>query len=161
MDRPTRTTLARFAALVALCASASSCLGIPIPIPPPMAQVQALTDCDGSAECPSGGVIVEVSGLAQPGSLIIVQNISRSLPNGIAYSVSTFAARPNMPIDSGDPDAGAPAAGTFFVRLGPVRAMTGGPVTISQRGDRLSVRQFVEGEAGRYEASNETFITAR
>jgi hypothetical protein len=160
MTSPARRLVIRASLVVALSATATSCLGVPIPIPPPMAQVQALTDCSAAtADCPAGGVIVDIAGYARPGALVVVQNITRSLPNGTAYSASAFAT--HTASDAGAPDAGATAAGRYFIRLGPVLSMPGGPVTISQRGDQLSVRQFVEGEAGRYEASNETFIVAR
>lgn len=159
MTSSARRFLTRASLLFALSAGATSCLGVPIPIPPPMAQVQALTDCSGTPECPAGGVIVDIEGFAQPGALVVVQNITRSLPNGVAYSASAFATRTSG--DAGAPDGGSTAAGRYFIRLGPVPSMPGGPVTVSQRGDQLSVRQFVEGEAGRYEASNETFVVAR
>lgn len=158
MTSPARRLVIRALLVFALGATATSCLGVPIPIPPPMAQVQALTDCAGT-DCPAGGVIVDIAGYAQPGALVVVQNITRSLPNGTAYSASAFATR--VAADAGAPDAGASGAGRYFIRLGPVLSMPGGPATISQRGDQLSVRQFVEVEAGRYEASNETFVVAR
>ncbi len=131
-----------------------------------MAQVQAITDCAPADACPAGGVIVDVEGFANPGALVVVQNITRSHPNGVAYTASAFATRTGASADGGAdasaPDAGAPStSGRYFVRLGPSRAGAGEPVTISQRGDQLSVRQFFEVEGGRYEASNERFIFVR
>lgn len=132
-----------------------------------MAQVQAITDCSAADACPAGGVIVDVEGFANPGALVVVQNITRSHPNGVAYTASAFATRASGSADAGAPDAGAPDAGAaassgrFFVRLGPARAGAAEPVTISQRGDQLSVRQFIEVEGGRYEASNERFLFVR
>lgn len=153
--------------LLAVAGALSSCIGVPIPIPPPMAQVQAITDCAPADACPAGGVIVDVEGFANPGALVVVQNITRSHANGVAYTASAFAIRTGANTDAGGadasaPDAGAPSAsGRYFVRLGPARAGAGEPVTISQRGDQLSVRQFIEVEGGRYEASNERFIFVR
>lgn len=158
MTSPLRRLVIRASLLFALSATVTSCLGVPIPIPPPMAQVQALTDCSGT-DCPAGGVIVDIVGYARPGALVLVENITRSLPNGNAYAAAAFATRGGT--DAGAPDAGAVEAGRFFIRLGPVVSMPGAPPTISQRGDQLAVRQFVEGEAGRYEVSNATIIVAR
>lgn len=161
--RPVRTLHNRLAliASLAFASTMASCLARPFPIPPPMAQVQALTDCDGSAECPAGGVIVDIEGLANPGALVLVENLTRPLANGVAYSTSTFATRaPDS--DAGSGDGGVPnVSGRFFVRLGPARPAPGGVVTISQRGDTIAVRQFVEGEGGRFEASNSTTFSVR
>ncbi len=104
-------------------------------------------------------MIVDVEGFAVPGALVVVENSTRQLSNGIAFSASGFAAR--APVGDAGADAGVSASGRYFIRLGPARATPGGPVTISQRGDRLSVRQFVEGEGGRYEASNDTVVIVR
>jgi hypothetical protein len=152
--------------LLAVAGALSSCIGVPIPIPPPMAQVQAITDCAPADACPAGGVIVDIEGFANPGALVVVQNITRSHPNAVAYTASAFATRTGASADGGAdasaPDAGAPSAsGRYFVRLGPARAGAAEPVTVSQRGDQLSVRQFFEVEGGRYEASNERFIFVR
>jgi hypothetical protein len=161
--RPARSLKQRLTlvATFALLAAASSCISRPIPIPPPMAQVQALTDCDGSAECPAGGVIVDVEGLANPGALVLVENLTRPLANGVLYSASAFANR-SPDSDASSSDGGVPnVAGRFFIRLGPMRSAPGSTVVASQRGDMLSVRQFVEVEGGRFEASNGATFTIR
>lgn len=155
--KPTRP---RPSVLVVGALALGGCLWRPSPIPPPMAQVQALTDCDGTSECPAGGVLVDVDGVAQPGALVIVENVSRSLSSGISYSASTFAARAAS--DAGGADGGVSGGpGRFFVRLGPARGAPGGPVTVSQRGDVISVRQLVEGEGGRFDSSNAVTFTVR
>lgn len=148
-------------ATLAFASLSAGCIARPFPIPPPMAQVQALTDCDGSAECPPGGVIVDIEGIATPGALVLVENLTRPLANGVVYSASAFATRV-ADSDAGSSDGGVPnVSGRFFVRLGPARSAPGAPVTVSQRGDMIAVRQFVEGEGGRFEASNSTTFALR
>jgi hypothetical protein len=157
---PSRTTL-RGLALGALASGGFSCLVRPVPIPPPMAQVQALTDCDGSPECPADGVLVDIVGTATPGALVLIENVSRPLSNGVSYSVSTFASRSAFVPDGGVDGGVDLGPGRFFVRLGPMRAAPTEPVIVSRRGDVLSVRQFVEREAGAYEASSAVTFTVR
>ncbi|MDP3274120.1 MAG: hypothetical protein Q8Q09_02925 [Deltaproteobacteria bacterium] len=150
-------------ALLAVAALvSSSCLYRPVPIPPPMASVQGLTDCAPTDQCPADGVIVDFEGFAVPGALVLIENTTRTLPSGGSYAVSTFARRSETEAGVSDAsvgDGGVLSRGSFYARLGPIRDVAGGTVTISQRGDSFIIRQLIPDSQGNYAVSD--WVTLR
>lgn len=105
----------------------SGCTGRTLPLPPPSVSAVTIAACP-PAECPAGGVIVELSGTALPESLVLLQdtNPRASAPTGESLFVGTTA----------------DASGLWRLVMGPVRVRATATVLAPQVGDALSLFQI-------------------
>lgn len=67
--------MVRRTTLLLLLVIGSGCLGRSFPIPPPQNVVQSVTECP-PAQCPGGGVILRLSGVATAGAQVFAQDVS-------------------------------------------------------------------------------------
>jgi hypothetical protein len=133
--------MARRATLWMLVVMGAGCLGRSFPIPPPQNVVQSVTECP-PAQCPEGGVILRLSGVALENALVFAQDVSGPVdPTGQI-----------LPAGS----ARATAAGQWQITLGPQRDATGA-VRAVQRGHLVDVFQVND----RGEASNTVTVLVR
>ena len=110
-----------------LLGAASGCLQRSLPLPPPSLTAQAVTAC-APAECPQGGVIVTLEGLALPRAEVIVQDTAphATAPTGETLFVGTLASE----------------TGAWRVVLGPVPVRGTATVLAARVGDALTVFQI-------------------
>lgn len=108
-------------------AATPGCTTRGLPLPPPSVTAEAITACP-PAECPSGGVIVELSGTALPESVVLLQdtNPRASAPTGESLFVGTTA----------------DTNGLWRLVMGPVRVRATSTVLAPQVGDALSLFQI-------------------
>ena len=136
----------------AVLAGPDGCVFRTLPIPPPGVVASAIT-CAPDLGCPSDGVIVTLRGLAQPGAIVIAENISRGFADGRRYSSQAFA------VSAAAADAGTLAApGTYEVVLGPMPDPPG-PAMLSHHGDHIVVFQLVRNTEGLFESSDAATVT--
>ncbi len=120
----------RAVVLVLAVMSLAGCLGRSLPIPPPTAAVQAVTDCPRE-QCPNGGVIVTVSGSAFPNATVIVEDTNPALAGERGELLAAVAR--------------AREDGEWSVTLFPLRDPVTMVVRAVRRGDVLSVWQITAG----------------
>lgn len=118
--------VSRRAALLLLGGFLGGCLGRSLPIPPPTAAVQAVTECPRD-RCPLGGVVVTLTGTAFPSATVIVDD-STAAQRGAGMEL-LWAVR-------------AGADGRWAVTLDPQRDPGGTAVRAVQRGDTLDIWQI-------------------
>ena len=111
----------------ALLGAASGCIQRSLPLPPPSVSGVTVGQCP-LIECPQGGVIVTLEGLALPNAEVIVEDLEphASAPTGESLLVGTTAN----------------AAGAWRVVLGPVRVRGNMTVLAPRVGDTLSLFQI-------------------
>jgi hypothetical protein len=116
------------ALLIALVVAATGCLQRSLPLPPPSISGITVTTCD-PVECPQGGLIVQLEGVALPNAQVIVDDTAAhaSAPTGETLSVVTEAG----------------ASGAWRAVLGPVRVRGTATVLAARAGDELTVYQLV------------------
>lgn len=134
-----------------LLALVSGCIARVLPIPPPSASVSFLT-CD-AATCGPEGLRVQIAGLARAGSMVVAENMTRSLPDGSRYFAATFAGT----AQAGDGDAGITEL-PYRMELAPVPNPSGAPVAC-RHGDRLEVYQLVDRGDGTLSRSSMVLLT--
>lgn len=110
---------------MAVLLGGAGCLTRSLPVPPPSAAVQAVTVCEPS-ECPNGGVVVTLAGMAVPSAMVLVEDTNPA----------TVGARGEALVGG----ARALADGSWRVILAPQR--DGATVRAVQRGDVLNVYQI-------------------
>jgi hypothetical protein len=110
-----------------LAAMVSGCLQRSLPLPPPSISAQVVTECSPN-ECPQGGLIVVLEGLALPGARVAVDDTAMHANplSGERLSVLTDA----------------DAAGAWRAVVGPVRVRGTMTVLAPRVGDALSVFQI-------------------
>ena len=110
-----------------LLGAASGCIQRSLPLPPPSVSGITVAECP-LIECPQGGVIVTLDGLALPDAQVIVEDIAphASAPTGESLLVGTSAN----------------AAGVWRVVLGPVRVRGTMTVLAPRVGDTISLFQI-------------------
>ncbi len=126
---------------MALLWAGGGCLGRSVPIPPPEAVIQAVTECP-PARCPEGGVIVRLGGRAIENAQVFAQDVSGPTdPTGQVLPSGSARAR---------------ADGRWEITLGP-QTDGMGVVRAVQRGHLIEV--FQVNDAG--EASNTVTLLVR
>lgn len=105
----------------------SGCLQRSLPLPPPSISAQVVTECSPN-ECPQGGFIVVLEGLALPGAQVLVDDTAAhaSAATGETLTVQTDA----------------DATGAWRAVVGPVRVRGTMTVLAPRVGDVLSVFQI-------------------
>lgn len=129
----------------ALIGAASGCLQRSLPLPPPSITAQGVTVCPPD-ECPQGGLIVTLEGLALPGAQVVVDDTAAhaSATTGEALTVVTEAT----------------AAGLWRAVLGPVRVRGSATVLAPRVGDALSVFQISAPPANEVSSPLTVVVTA-
>ncbi len=115
------------------------CLGRSLPIPPPGVSASEVTVCPAT-QCPSGGVIVTLSGTAAGGAQVIVEDTSPSARTADGDVVGGVAR--------------ATTLGTWRIVVGPLRDPVTGVVLAVQRGDSLNVYQVTPAPDGETSSSH-------
>lgn len=130
---------------LALLGAASGCTQRSLPLPPPSISAQVVTECP-PAECPQGGLIVTLEGMALPRAQVIVDDtaLHASAPTGEALSVLTEA----------------DFEGAWRAVLGPVRVRGTGAVLAPRVGDALNVFQILAPPANEVSSSRIVVVEA-
>lgn len=123
---PLRRSL-RALLLTAACVATAGCIGRTLPLPPPSVTAQAFTVCT-PAECPAGGVIVELSGTSLPNAVVLLEdtNPRASVATGESLFVGTTA----------------DASGLWRLVMGPMPVRGTATVLVPQVGDALNLFQI-------------------
>ncbi len=137
---PAVNSALRRAALVLLGTALGGCLQRSLPLPPPSVTSQAFTACPAS-QCPSGGVVVTLEGVAQPNAQVIIED---SNPNAHAATGEALGG-----------SAVASPTGAWRAVVLPIPV--GGAVLAVQPGDELNVFQILPPPSN--EVSSSRFVT--
>lgn len=136
---------------VVLGALLAGCAVPVLPVPPPGVSASYLR-CE-PADCPGGGVRVQLVVSARAGALVLAEDLTTRLPDGTSYEVAAMV--PGSA--SGD---GGSSVGTVTLSFDPrVDSML--RRTFCRVGDVLQVRQLVPLESGNYQPSDAVMVTVQ